>query len=58
MTALLTSWQLDLYKYLAQNYASNGFNMNLYLQIVQAGAEVFTGTNARMTTTAYSIAVN
>lgn len=50
--------QLNFYKYLAQKYASNGFNLNLYLQTIQAGPEVFTGTNAKLTTTAYAIAVN
>jgi len=50
--------QLAFYKYLAANYASNGFNLNLYLQVVQAGTEVFTGSNAKLTTTAYTISVN
>jgi xyloglucan-specific endo-beta-1,4-glucanase len=46
------------FKYLVANYASNGFTNNLYLQTVQAGTEVFTGSNAKLTTTAYSIAIN
>lgn len=50
--------QVNFYNYLATNYASNGFNKNLYLQTIQAGPEVFTGSNARLVTSAYSIAVN
>jgi len=49
---------LNFYKYLLANYASNGFTSNLYLQTIQAGPEVFTGSNAKLTTSAYSIAVN
>lgn len=49
---------LDFFKYLATNYASNGFTLGQYLQVVQAGTEVFTGSNAKFTTTAYSIAIN
>ncbi|KAK3632641.1 hypothetical protein LTR56_016249 [Elasticomyces elasticus] len=53
-----TSFTGDLmtfYKYLATNYASNGFSLSLYLQVIQAGTEVFTGSNAKLTTSAYSI---
>ena len=50
--------QNTFFKYLLANYASNGFVPGLYLQVVQAGTEVFTGTNVRLTTTAYSIAIN
>ncbi|KAI7529121.1 hypothetical protein KC331_g15382 [Hortaea werneckii] len=46
---------LNFYKYLQQNYASNGFNSNLYLQASQAGTGVFTGSNAKFETTAHSI---
>jgi len=51
-------YQLNFYKYLEQNYASNGFTSNLYLQNIQAGTEVFTGSNAKLNTQAYSISVN
>ncbi|GAB1742010.1 hypothetical protein NU219Hw_g7404t2 [Hortaea werneckii] len=49
---------LNFYKYLQQNYASNGFNSNLYLQAFQAGTEVFTGSNANFDTAAYSVSIN
>ncbi|KAI7220634.1 hypothetical protein KC333_g2238 [Hortaea werneckii] len=49
---------LNFYKYLQQNYATNGFNSNLYLQAFQAGTEVFTGNNAKFDTTAYSVSIN
>ena len=46
------------FKYLVANYASNGFTSSLYLQTVQAGTEVFTGSNAKLATSAYSVAIN
>jgi xyloglucan-specific endo-beta-1,4-glucanase len=46
------------FKYLVANYASNGFTNSLYLQTVQAGTEVFTGSNAKLATSAYSIAID
>ncbi|KAI7180812.1 hypothetical protein KC343_g12972 [Hortaea werneckii] len=49
---------LNFYKYLQQNYASNGFNSNLYLQAFQAGTEVFTGSNAKFDTSAYSVSIS
>ena len=49
---------LNFYKYLVQNYASNGFNNNLVVQTIQAGSEVFTGTNANFSTTAYTISAS
>ncbi|KAK3111977.1 hypothetical protein LTR53_012228 [Teratosphaeriaceae sp. CCFEE 6253] len=49
---------LDFYKYLATNYASNGFTLSQVLQNIQAGTEVFTGSNAKLTTTAYLISVS
>lgn len=49
---------LNFYKYLQQNYASNGFNFNLYLQAFQAGTEVFTSSNAKFDTTAYSVSIS
>ncbi|RMZ12992.1 hypothetical protein D0864_00551 [Hortaea werneckii] len=49
---------LNFYKYLQQNYASNGFTSNLYLQAFQAGTEVFTGSNAKFDTTAYSVSIS
>ena len=55
---MLTAIQLDFYKYLETNYASNGFTSSLYLQTIQAGSEVFTGSNAKLTTSAYSISVS
>jgi xyloglucan-specific endo-beta-1,4-glucanase len=55
----LTSVMQNLFfKYLVANYASNGFTNSLYLQTVQAGTEVFTGSNAKLTTSAYSIVIN
>jgi len=55
---ILTACQLAFYQYLETNYASNGFTSNLYLQTIQAGTEVFTGSNAKLNTKAYSISVN
>ncbi|KAI9663901.1 MAG: hypothetical protein M1821_007391 [Bathelium mastoideum] len=49
---------LAFYQYLATNYGSNGFTSSLVLQSVQAGSEVFTGTNADLTTTAYTISAS
>ncbi|KAK6440421.1 hypothetical protein LTR95_003352 [Oleoguttula sp. CCFEE 5521] len=49
---------LAFYKYLATNYASNGFSLSLYLQNFQAGTEVFTGSSAKLTTTGYNVAIN
>jgi xyloglucan-specific endo-beta-1,4-glucanase len=45
------------FKYLLANYANNGFTNSLYLQTVQAGTEVFTGSNAKLTTSAYSVSI-
>jgi xyloglucan-specific endo-beta-1,4-glucanase len=55
---LISVMQNLFFKYLLANYGSNGFTSSLYLQVVQGGTEVFTGSNAKMTTTAYSIAIN
>lgn len=49
---------LNFYKYLATNYASNGFNTNLVVQSIQAGSEVFTGSNAVFTTNGYTISAS
>lgn len=49
---------LNFYKCLQQNYASNGFDSKLYLQAFQTGTEVFTGSNAKFDTTAYSVSIN
>ena len=49
--------QLNFYKYLETNYASNGFTSSLYLQEIQAGSEVFDGSNAKLATSAYSVVV-
>ncbi|MCJ1356827.1 MAG: hypothetical protein MMC33_006823 [Icmadophila ericetorum] len=49
---------LSFYSYLATNYASNGVSESLYLQSVQAGSEVFTGSSAVLTTTGYSLTVS
>ncbi|KAK6397685.1 hypothetical protein LTR65_004933 [Meristemomyces frigidus] len=46
---------LNFYTYLEQNYKTNGFNSSLYLQEIQAGSEVFDGSNAKLATSAYSI---
>lgn len=50
--------QNTFFKYLLTNYASNGFVPSLYLLTVQAGTEVFTGSNAELVTSAYSISIN
>ncbi|KAL8627062.1 hypothetical protein Q9189_007230 [Teloschistes chrysophthalmus] len=53
-----TSFSGDLvafYKYLEGNF---GLGSGLYLQTVQAGTEVFTGSGAKLTTSGYSIKVN
>ncbi|KAI9656127.1 MAG: hypothetical protein M1831_004698 [Alyxoria varia] len=53
-----TSFTGDLllfYNYLAANYASNGFNKNLVVQTIQSGTEVFTGSNAKLTVTGYTL---
>ena len=55
---ILMNCQLAFYKYLETNYASNGFTSSLYLQTIQAGSEVFTGSNAKLATKAYSISVS
>lgn len=49
---------LNFYKYLVTNYASNGFTNSLVLQSIQAGSEVFTGTNGNLTTTGYTISAS
>jgi len=49
---------LNFYKYLATNYASNGFTTSLVVQSVQAGSEIFSGTNGNLTTTAYTISAS
>ncbi|KAL9092974.1 MAG: hypothetical protein Q9159_000598 [Coniocarpon cinnabarinum] len=49
---------LAFYKYLVQNYASNGFTNSLVLQSLQAGSEVFTGSNAKLTTSGYTISAS
>ena len=46
---------LDIYKYLEANY---GLSSSLYLQYIQAGTEVFYGTNMKLATTSYTITVN
>ncbi|KAL8759602.1 MAG: hypothetical protein Q9199_000646 [Rusavskia elegans] len=54
----VTSYSGDLvafYRYLQANYALNG---GLYLQTLQAGTEVFTGSGGKMVTSGYSIKVN
>ncbi|KAL9576540.1 MAG: hypothetical protein Q9212_007013 [Teloschistes hypoglaucus] len=54
----VTSFRGDLmgfYKFLEGSF---GLSSGLYLQTVQAGTEVFTGTGARLTTSGYSIGVN
>jgi xyloglucan-specific endo-beta-1,4-glucanase len=58
MSNNLTSVKLDFYKYLESNYSSNGFTSSLYLQSIQAGTEIFTGSNAKLTTSAYTISVS
>ena len=49
---------LNFYKYLAQNYGSNGFTTSLVVQSIQAGSEVFTGSGATFTTTGYTISAS
>lgn len=46
------------FKYLTQKYTSNGFNLHPYLQSIKVGLEVFVGTNAKLTTTTYSVPFN
>ena len=46
---------MNFYRYLQSNY---GLNPGLYLQKVQAGTEVFTGSNAVLTTSGYTISVS
>ncbi|RYN24842.1 hypothetical protein AA0112_g8825 [Alternaria arborescens] len=58
--AAATNFSADLnlfFKYLLANYGNKGFTNSLYLQTVQAGTEVFTGSNAKLTTSAYSISI-
>jgi xyloglucan-specific endo-beta-1,4-glucanase len=55
---LTRSMQNLFFMHLLANYTSNGFTSGLYLQTVQAGTEVFTGSAAKLTTSAYSIAIN
>ena len=49
---------LNFYKYLVSNYSSNGFTNSLVLQSIQAGSEIFTGTNGNLTTTGYTISAS
>ena len=49
---------LSFYQYLAANYGSNGFTTSLVLQSVQAGSEIFSGTNGDLTTKAYTISAS
>ena len=58
MKTLTFTMQNIFFKFLVANYASNGFTNSLYLQTVQAGTEVFTGSNAKLATSAYSIAID
>ncbi|KAL8953432.1 MAG: hypothetical protein Q9222_000706 [Ikaeria aurantiellina] len=54
----VTSYSGDLvafYKYLIANW---GVSSGQYLQTVQAGTEVFTGSGAKLTTTGYTIKMN
>ena len=46
---------LNFYKYLEAN---NNLSSGQYLQSIQAGSEVFTGSGAKLTTTGYSINVS
>jgi xyloglucan-specific endo-beta-1,4-glucanase len=57
LETLTFAMQNLFFKYLVTNYANNGFTNSLYLQTMQAGTEVFTGSNAKLTTSAYSIAI-
>ncbi|KAI4252172.1 MAG: hypothetical protein LQ352_004433 [Teloschistes flavicans] len=53
-----TSFSGDLvafYKYLEASYQ---LSSGLYMQTIQAGTEVFTGSGAKLTTSGYSIKVN
>ena len=53
----VTNYSGDLvpfYRYLQTNYA---LSPNKYLQKIQAGTEVFTGSNAKLTTSAYTISI-
>ena len=43
------------YQWLINNY---GLSSGVYLQSIQAGTEVFTGSSAKLTTTKYTITVN
>lgn len=54
---LIFVFQNLFFKYLLANYANNGFTNSLYLQTVQAETEVSTGSNAKLTTSAYSISM-
>jgi len=49
---------LNFYKYLVSKYASNGFTNSLVVQSIQAGSEVFTGSNAKLNTTGYTISAS
>nr|AGC24032.1 xyloglucanase A [Rhizomucor miehei] len=54
----LTSISSDLLPFL-KYLTSNGYiSSSQYLRAVQAGTEPFVGTNAKLTTTAYSVSVN
>lgn len=46
---------IDFLQYLEKN---EGFSSSQYLLTIQAGTEPFTGTNAKLTTTAYSVSVS
>lgn len=52
-----TSFSGDLLNFYKWLEANEGLSSALVLQSVQAGSEVFTGSGAKLTTTAYSITV-
>ncbi|KAL9116011.1 MAG: hypothetical protein Q9227_000379 [Pyrenula ochraceoflavens] len=53
-----TNFSGDLYAFYQWLVANYGLSGGLYLQSIQAGTEVFTGSGAKLTTSKYSISVN
>ncbi|EPS41796.1 hypothetical protein H072_4280 [Dactylellina haptotyla CBS 200.50] len=56
--APVTSWSGDLNNFIKYLTSSQGLPSSQYLNTVQVGTEPFVGTNAKLTVTNYSVAVN
>ncbi|GMF23957.1 unnamed protein product [Phytophthora lilii] len=57
-TKTITNFSSDLQKFLSYLVKNQGLPSSQYLITVEAGTEPFTGSNAKMTVSSYSVAVN